>query len=170
MNIFDAVVYALLIVAIATGYRAGFLRSLATILGYAIALPIAVAGTLYVTPAVSTAATASWHGSLAFFVNFLLAGLLFGAMMRSAVNAMIGPSVDLPDRLLGSLFGAIRIGLIAVTVVLVFDRIIPPDREPAFLVGSRVRPVLSIAGQHGLKTLPPDVIAYIDQLKQERRL
>jgi hypothetical protein len=27
-----------------------------------------------------------------------------------------------------------------------------------------------VAGQRGLKSLPPDVTAYIDQLKRERRL
>jgi len=52
--------------------------------------------------------------------------------------------------------------------VLVFDRIIPPGREPAFLKGSQWRPVLSKAGQQGLQSLPPDIADYIDRLKRER--
>jgi membrane protein required for colicin V production len=64
----------------------------------------------------------------------------------------------------------VRIGLLAVTMVLIFDRIIPPDRQPAFLAGSRLRPILLMAGQRGLKSLPPDVTAYIDQLKKARRI
>jgi len=55
-------------------------------------------------------------------------------------------------------------------VVLVFDRIIPPGREPAFLKGSQWRPGLSQAAQQGLRSLPPDVEAYIDRLKKERGL
>jgi membrane protein required for colicin V production len=171
MNSFDAVVYALLIVAIVTGFHAGFLRSVATILGYVIAMPIAVKGTPLLSPALASPATAPWpEWSLAFFGTFLFAGILFGALLRTGVSALVGPNASLPDRLLGALFGAIRIGLIAVTVVLVFDRIIPADREPAFLRESQLRPVLSAAGQHGLKSLPPDVTAFLDQLKKERRL
>jgi membrane protein required for colicin V production len=74
------------------------------------------------------------------------------------------------DRLAGSALGAGRIGLVAVTMVVIFDQLIPADREPAFLSGSRLRPILSIAGRSGLKSLPPDVAAYIDRLKQNRRI
>ena len=43
----------------------------------------------------------------------------------------------------------------------------PPGREPAFLTGSTLRPVLSAAGQAGLRSLPPDIVALIDRLKQQ---
>jgi membrane protein required for colicin V production len=76
----------------------------------------------------------------------------------------------LPDRLAGSVLGALRIGLVAITMVLIFDRIIPADRQPPFLKGSQLRPILLTAGQIGLKSLPPDVTALIDQLKKERRI
>jgi membrane protein required for colicin V production len=66
--------------------------------------------------------------------------------------------------------GAVRIALVAVTTVLVFDRIIPADREPAFLKGSQLRPILLMAGQRGLKSLPPDITAFIDQLKKDQRI
>jgi membrane protein required for colicin V production len=51
--------------------------------------------------------------------------------------------------------------------VLEFDTgsIIPPDRQPAFLSGSQLKPILLLAGQQGLKSLPPDVTAFIDQLR-----
>jgi len=41
MNIFDAAIYLGLIVAVVTGFNAGFLRSLVTILAYLVAMPIA---------------------------------------------------------------------------------------------------------------------------------
>ena len=47
-------------------------------------------------------------------------------------------------------------------------RIIPAGREPGFLKGSQLRPLLSVAGQQGLKSLPPDVVDFIDRLKRER--
>lgn len=58
--------------------------------------------------------------------------------------------------------------LIAILIVLVFDRIIPPNREPHFLSGSKMRPLLSVAGKTGVRSLPPDVVARIDRLKRER--
>ena len=68
------------------------------------------------------------------------------------------------------MLGAVRIALVAVTLVLIFDRIIPPNRQPAFLIGSKLRPILLAAGQQGLRSLPRNVTAYIDQLKRERRI
>ena len=66
------------------------------------------------------------------------------------------------------MLGALRVALLAVLLVIIFDRIIPPGREPNFLKGSQWRPVLSTAGQQGLNTLPPEVEQYIDRLKRQR--
>jgi membrane protein required for colicin V production len=168
MNPFDAVVYAVAGVAIVMGFHAGLLRSLTTILGYLIATPIAIAIAPRVTALMPEQFTTSperpW---LALFVVFLALGVVISAMLRYAVSAFTGPDVNLLDRLAGALLGAVRIGLVAVLVVLVFDRIIPADRQPPFLADSRLRPYLSAAGQKGLKSLPPDVENYIDRLKRE---
>ena len=69
----------------------------------------------------------------------------------------------------GAVLGAVRIGLVAITLVLIFDRLVPIDRQPAFLTGSQLRPLLSTAGQKGFSSLPPDVAATIDRLKQTTR-
>ena len=37
----------------------------------------------------------------------------------------------------------------------------------AYLTGSQLRPLLSVAGQKGFRSLPPDVTAYIDRLKKD---
>jgi membrane protein required for colicin V production len=105
-----------------------------------------------------------------FFGIFLVAGIVLGALLRTVINETVGPKVSLPDRLAGSMLGVVRIVLVAVTMVLIFDRIIPPDRQPAFLAGSRLKPILLAAGQQGLKSLPPDVTALIDQLKKAQRI
>jgi membrane protein required for colicin V production len=171
MNSFDAVVYAVTVVAVVTGFKAGLLRSMATILGYVIAMPLAVTLTPLAAALLSDRASGpAAQGGVLFFVVFLATGMLFAAVFRFGVNELIGPSVSLPDRLAGSLLGAVRIGLVAVTIVLIFDRIIPANRQPAFLAGSKLQPILLAAGQQGLKSLPPDVTAYIDQLKRERRI
>ena len=96
--------------------------------------------------------------------------LCFGALIRTVVNEFVGPDPGLFDRVAGAALGAVRIFLVAVLVVVVFDRIIPADHEPPFLAGSRLRPYLSAAGQKGLQSLPPDVDDYIDRLKRERGL
>jgi membrane protein required for colicin V production len=170
MNSFDAVVAALAMVAVVTGFNAGILRSLATILGYVSAMPIAVGATSSLSGTLGQADAPWAENSLLFFGVFLGTGMVLGALPRAAVNETVGSDIGIVDRLAGSALGAGRIGLVAVTMVVIFDQLIPADREPAFLSGSRLRPILSIAGRSGLKSLPPDVAAYIDRLKQNRRI
>jgi membrane protein required for colicin V production len=90
--------------------------------------------------------------------------------MRMAVDDAIGPSAGIGDRLGGAALGVVRVGLVAITLVLVFDQLVPADRQPAFLNGSQLRPLLSEVGQKGFKSLPPDVAAMIDRFKRERRI
>jgi membrane protein required for colicin V production len=90
--------------------------------------------------------------------------------MRMALDDAIGPRAGIADRLAGAALGAARVGVVAVTLVLIFDQLVPVHRQPAFLTGSQLRPLLSVAGQKGFSTLPPDVAAYIDRLKRDRRI
>jgi membrane protein required for colicin V production len=171
MNSFDVAVYFVMFVAVVSGFNAGFLRSVATILGYVAAMPVAMAA----TPRLSGLLADKFNmpavqNSLVFFGVFLAAGIVLGALLRTAISETVGPKISLPDRLAGSMLGAVRIVLVAVTMVLIFDRIIPLDRQPAFLKGSQLRPILSMAAQTGLKTLPPDITAYIDRLKRDQRI
>jgi membrane protein required for colicin V production len=169
--IFDLVVYAFLALAIVLGFNSGLLRSMATIIGYLIAAPIAI-GT---APAVSYFLTTRFNISAAsngvvLALILLVAGMIFGALLRRAVNDLVGPDVSIPDRIAGAFLGAARIGLVAVLIVVIFDRIIPANRQPAFLAQSKVRPYLSAAGQAGVKSLPPEIAEYIDRLKRARGL
>jgi membrane protein required for colicin V production len=169
MNPFDAVVYAVAILAIVMGFNAGLLRSLATILGYLIAAPVAVAVTGRVTAiAVGRSTVSPEQGWLVLFAVFIAIGIVVSALLRVAIGEFIGADISLFDRVAGAALGAVRIFLVAVLVVVIFDRIIPADRQPPFLIGSRLRPYLSAAGQKGLQSLPPEVDDYIDQLKRER--
>lgn len=171
MNSFDAVVYLALIVAVVVGFNAGFLRSLVTILAYLIAMPIAVWVMPLVSPATGVDPAASFaQRSLLLFGIFLVAGIAMGKMMRMALDETIGADAGIGDRLAGALLGAVRVGLVAITLVLIFDQLVPADRQPAYLIGSQLRPLLSAAGQKGFKSLPPEVTATIDRLKKERRI
>jgi membrane protein required for colicin V production len=171
VNPFDTAVYLCLAVAIIAGFRSGLLRSMATIFGYVAAMPVAVTAapslSLFLIDKLKMPQAQSW----AVFVGlFLIGGLLLSALLRHTVSEIAGPDVSAPDRMAGAILGALRVGLLAVLIVLIFDRIIPAGREPAFLADSRLRPILSIAAQQGLKSLPPDVADYIDRLKRERGL
>jgi membrane protein required for colicin V production len=171
MNSFDLAVYFVLIVAIISGFNAGLLRSVATIIGYLAAMPVALATSPFIARAVSDKFDAPMaQNSLVFLGVFLVVGMVVGALLRTAVGEVVGARIGVLDRFAGSVLGALRIGLVAVTMVLIFDRIIPADRQPAFLKGSQLRPILLMAGQQGLKSLPPDITALIDQLKKERRI
>jgi membrane protein required for colicin V production len=165
MNPFDAVVYAVALIAIVMGFKTGLLRSLATILGYVIAAPLAVGVTPRVMAFLPSLATPerTW---LVLIGLFLVIGIVVSALLRSAASGFIH-NVGLFDRVAGALLGAVRIFLVAVLIVLVFDRIIPANRQPPFLVDSKLRPYLSAAGQKGLRTLPPEVEAHIDRLKRQ---
>jgi membrane protein required for colicin V production len=170
MNSFDALVYLGLAVAVVTGFNAGLLRSAVTILAYLIAMPIAVWAMSLVVGGVGNAGLPWAQSPVLFFGIFLVAGIVLGKMMRMALDDFIGDEAGIGDRLAGALLGAIRVGLVAITLVLIFDQFVPADRQPTFLTGSQLRPLLSKAGQSGFKSLPPDLAATVDRLKKERRI
>jgi membrane protein required for colicin V production len=166
MNSFDAALALGATIAVITGFKAGLLRSVATMLAYLIAMPIAI----WVMPFVSRAVDGPLQPSLLFFVIYLIAGVVLGKLMRMALDDAIGPEAGLVDRLAGAALGAARIGMVAVTLVLVFDQLVPPDRQPAYLTSSQLRPLLSEAGKRGFRSLPPELAAAIDRLKKEQRI
>ena len=78
---------------------------------------------------------------------FIVTGALISALLRLTVSGIAGRNITVPDRIAGAALGAFRFAMLAIMLVLVFDRMIPPGREPAFLRGSQWRPVLSSAAQ-----------------------
>ncbi len=171
MNSFDIAVYLALAIAIGFGFRTGLLRSAATILAYLLAAPIAVWLMSVVGPrGASEAASPLLQTWALFFGLFLAIGIALGHLARMALDDAIGAEPGLGDRLGGAALGALRVGLVATTLVLVFDQLVPAGRQPAFLAGSKLRPLFSAAGQMGFKSLPPEVAAAIDRIKRERRI
>jgi membrane protein required for colicin V production len=170
MNLFDAVVIAIGVVAVMLGFMSGLLRALATIFAYVVAVPAAALITPRLWPfvAVSIAPQNAWIPA---FLVMIGIGIPLGALFRILVNEMVGSEeVSLPDRCAGAALGALRVAVLAMLVVIVFDRIIPADRQPSFLIGSKLRPYLSAVGQAGVQSLPPEVADYIDRIKRERGL
>ena len=136
MNSFDAAVYAGLALAVVTGFKAGLLRSAVTILAYLIATPIAVWIMSLVAPEIDGKQPA--QTSLLFFGIFLVGGMVLGKSMRMALDETIGPEAGIGERLAGAALGAIRVGLVAITLVLTFDRLVPlyynrADRERGYI-------------------------------------
>jgi membrane protein required for colicin V production len=171
MNSFDAVVYLALVIAVVTGFNTGLLRSAITILAYLIAMPIAVWAMTCLAPGLgSRLGSPLAQNSLLFFATFLVTGMVLGKCARMMLDETIGPEAGIGDRLGGAALGAVRVGLVAITLVLIFDQLVPIDRQPAFLTGSQLRPLLSAAGQRGFRSLPPEVAATIDRLKREQRI
>ena len=171
MNSFDIAVYLGLMIAAVTGFNTGLLRSAVTILAYLIAMPLAVWAMSMISPQIdsklSSLLTQNW---LLFFGIFLIIGMALGKAARIAIDETIGSEAGLGDRLGGAALGAVRVGLVATTFVLIFDQLVPISRQPAFLNGSQLRPLLSAAGQKGFRSLPPDVTATFDRLKQGHRI
>jgi membrane protein required for colicin V production len=171
MNSFDLVVYCALLVAVVSGFSTGLLRSAITILAYLLAMPLAMSAVAAMAPTTQPPADALFQQNwVQFFAAFLVIGAALGKIGRIALDEAIGPEAGFGDRLGGAALGALRVAMVATTLVLVFDRIVPPDRQPKFLEGSQLRPLFSLAGQKGFRSLPPDVASMIDRLKQERRI
>jgi membrane protein required for colicin V production len=171
MNSFDAVVCVASIFAIVSGFNAGLLRSAATILAYLIAMPTAIViASLLSTNAAGKPGSPLAQNSPLLFAIFLITAIVLAKLMRMALDDAIGPQTGIGDRLAGAALGASRAGLVAITFVLSFDQLVPSGRQPAYLAGSKLRPLLSAAGQKGFNSLPPDVVAFIDRLKQSRRI
>ena len=171
MNSFDAAVYLGLIIAVVIGFKTGLLRSAIAILAYIAAMPIAMGLVPLVAPQLDGQhALPFWQNSGLFFGVFLVIGMVLGKLTCMALDDIIGPQAGMADRLGGAALGAVRVGLIAITVVLIFDRLLPANQQPAFMADSTLRPMLSAAGQMGLKSLPPDLVAAIDRLKKDRHI
>ena len=170
MNSFDLAVFAALAIAVGFGFRTGLLGSAMTILAYLLAAPIAIALMPLIAPQITgnpnPPLLQNW---LWFFGIFVVVGMLFGYLGRLALKDTIRDA-GIGDRLGGAALGAIRVGLVATTLVLVFDQIVPANRQPPFLAGSHLRPLFSTAGKMGFKTLPPEAAAAIERLKQERHI
>jgi membrane protein required for colicin V production len=174
MNPFDAVVFGLALVAIVTGFSAGLLRGLATILAYVVATPVALAVAPMVTTFLKDRAllpTDLVPNAVSYVPVALLLVIAFvlGSLMRGAVGAAAG-RMGVIDRMLGAVLGAVRIGLLAVLMMMIFERIIPPGSEPDWFKQSQTRPYLSAAGTHGLRALPPQVNETIEKFRRERGL
>ena len=171
MNSFDAVVYLALAFAVVTGFNAGLLRSAATILAYLIAMPIAVWAMTLLPPVIDAKPGSPWaQNSPLLFGIFLITGMALGKLMRMALDEAIGPEAGISDRLAGAALGAVRIALAAIMFVLIFDQLVPADRQPAYLAGSALRPLLSKAGQMGFRSLPSEIAAAIDRIKKDRQI
>ena len=168
MNPFDAVIYIGLVIAMITGFNTGLVRSAVTIVAYMVAVPMAMwAMSALSPPANGKLVSAFAQNGLVFFGVFLFAGIALGKLARVMVDDATGSHAGPVDRLCGAMLGAARIGLIAVTIVAVFDRLVPTSLQPQWLAGSKPRPFLSAAGQKGFNSLPPDLAATIDRLKQQ---
>jgi membrane protein required for colicin V production len=171
MNAFDIVVCVVLISATVSGFKAGLLRSAATILAYLIALPTAVfLISLASANAGSTFGSPMAQSSPLLFGTFLITGIMLAKFMRMALEDVIGPDAGIADRFAGAALAIVRASLVAITFVLSFDQLSSSGRQPSYLAGSQLRPLLSAAGQKGFNSLPPDIVAYIDRLKQARRI
>jgi membrane protein required for colicin V production len=166
MNTFDLVVYLALAVATVTGFGTGLVRSAATILAYPLAMPIAVWVMSYVPPLDDQYASPLGHNIGFFLGAFLIIGMGLGKLARMMVDDAIGSELGVVDRLAGAALGALRVGLVGISVVMVFDRLIPTAHEPSFLKGSQLRPLFSTAAQTGLRSLPPEAASAIDRLKR----
>ena len=102
MNSFDAVITICVIVAMVAGFRSGLLRSLATIMGYVAAMPVAMAGAEPLSHLAGQLRISPIPDWVWFIGLLLVTGIVLGALLRAAVSGMFGPDVSIPDRLAGS--------------------------------------------------------------------
>jgi len=171
MNSFDIAVSLGFAFAVFAGFKTGLIRSAVTILAYLVAMPLAVAAMAMIGPAFARLPSSAFPENWTLlFGLFLLIGALFGKLFRSMLDDTIGSEIALFDRVGGGMLGGVRAGLVAMPVVLIFDQLVPLARQPQFLNGSQLRPLLSAAGQKGFRSLPPDLAMTIERLRREHHI
>jgi membrane protein required for colicin V production len=169
MNTFDIAVFLGLAIAVGTGFGTGLIRSAITIVAYIVAMPIAVWVMSFVPPLTENYNSPLMQNAGFFLGAFLVIGMVLGKLARIPIDEAIGEP-GFVDRLCGAALGAVRVGLVATSIVLVFDQLIPSYRQPAFLQDSQLRPFFSAMGQKGVRALPPELTAAIDRLRRERHI
>ena len=169
MNSFDIAVCLGLLIAVVAGFRTGLLRSALIILAYLIAMPIALWLMSMLSPRFEANSPMA-QGWVMFLAVFLITGVALGKLACMALDDVIGSEAGIADRFGGAALGAVRVALVATSFVLIFDQLLPANRQPGFLNGSKLRPWFSAAGAMGVRSLPPDVAATIDRLKRERHI
>src|SRR3974390_1328071 len=130
MNSFDAAVTIALVAAVILGFNSGLLRSAVTILAYLLAMPIAIWAMSLVAPVIAQGERPWSQNWPLFFGMFLLAGMVLGKLMRMVIDETVGPGAGVGDRLAGAALGAVRVGLVAVTLVMIFDQLVPAAPRP----------------------------------------
>ena len=170
MNPFDAVVTAAVILGVVLGFMSGCCAAWRQSL--AISSPRRLP--LRLRPRIVPLRRATRHcpgQCVAAAVSISRAGVDLGALFRNGVDEFIDAMSALFDRVAGAVLGAVRILLVAVLIVVVFDRIIPADRQPPFCSARSCGPICQRAGQKGLQShCRPTSTRYIDRLKRERGL
>src|SRR5437763_1768394 len=100
MNPFDIAICLGLAAFMGLGFYAGLLRTLASILGYVVASPIAIAATSSISPALAGDATPVWaRNFVLFFVVLLAVGGVIAHFMRHGVKELFGEQVDMAQAL-----------------------------------------------------------------------
>jgi membrane protein required for colicin V production len=165
LNSFDLAVFAALIVAVVAGFVSGLLRAAITILAYLFAAPIAMLATSFVLWIGGEAAAPLAQNWMLFFAAFLSIGVILGKLACAVLDGVVGAETGIADRFGGAALGILRVILITTTLVVVFDQLVPPARQPEFLNGSQLRPLFSMVGQNGLTSLPPDIAETLNCLK-----
>lgn len=166
MNSFDIAMAALFLVSGISGFATGLIRSVASLLAWLIATGVAVWATPLVLPYVVPYLPMTPLRDIAvFLLTLVVLAVVLGILVQMLLTAMFGPRVSFGDRVAGLALGFVRALLVAVLLVLMFERLMPADRQPAFLQGSRARPVLSMLAAHGLRSLPPQVQYSVERLR-----
>ena len=132
MNAFDVVVAAVAVLAIVLGFSSGLLRSLATILGYLVAAPLALAITPYVTAIALGRSMSLDNAWLILVIVFVATGVGISALLRIVVGEFVGPDVGAFDRVAGAALGAVRIGLTPCLSSLCSIASFPPTASRSF--------------------------------------
>ena len=99
MNTFDIAVYLGLIIAVATGFSTGLIRSAITILAYIVAMPIAVWVMSFVPPLTENTNSPLMQNAGFFLGAFLVIGMVLGKLARIPIDDAIGaPDLRRPAR------------------------------------------------------------------------
>lgn len=157
MHWFDIGTGVALVVGSIWSFFRGLTREVISILGIVAACMLSAWGSPYVATALEPAISLPWLRQAIGLCSIFLLAVVGYVLLAKAVRRMVkAAGLSLPDRVLGGLFGLIKVGVLISAVVIVLTKFFP-DIATHIATESRLAPTFFYTAQLLTTLLPEDV-------------
>lgn len=156
MHWFDISVGFVMLLGGIRSYFRGLTREVMSAIGLIVVFVFAVWGYGYVPRYLEPVLTSPWWRQIAVYIVLIIAAVGAYRLWVKAAERLLYAELSVPDRVLGGLFGAIKVGIVmAAGFVLLIQA--TPDRVATVMPGSTLAPPLLQTAKVITSLLPRDV-------------